>query len=1079
MEGTELVTCHHMSDVRAHEQASPRTLAAPLPLDEKGHGTGKKEENTTMTQGGADPALSAPAEQTSTPEPHRTLIFRPAASPEYGAATQYDFSLNDDTDSIAAELEEFYSYVEAPLLLENRTSWEEWCASHGAAPAWTSQPPAIRRKMLQHLLSQLDLRDAEARICASRALLYHLQGTFGEVQSVEEQLDWICENARMVLSIGGVDEIYAACKRACSKHDWATRLPDYVDERGNASSATEAAVLTPEAKAELIEEINVELSVHFAQLYAILETQRGDLLRDSLMVLEPPLPVFALEVTATLREKSIRGFPVKKLVLVLWKSILGTLGGFDDVTRCKHAARMAEGLADADKAALRVASHPEDLHHLLSEMSAKYPTLAHPRLTEEGRQAEMVSTATSVLANAPYEANNKAPGTTPSLLPDSLGTDVGVSGAVLSHVPQQTGPRPGKQKYQTDQSRPFVFPYSDSAHEGAAPYSIHEALSLYQQHMYIPTALWQQWCVREDYLRRGSESSPGVAHITSLMDNMTSSALPLSDAERLKWVDQIYRATLPSLQSAIIVLLKLALATMTSGHTNSAYSRAVAEGTPYEDAPEPTLEDIDVSRHREILNKAISAILLLLLKWFRASHAMKFEYIAQIMLDSNILLLVLKMFGLQEIAHVVRWSSNVPEFSLFGYSRRLAESGDVAPQDVLNNASLRLGDVWGGRNPNEYSWRNMFSFTNLTRILQRLTKGKVHRILLLVQYKSIAILKRSLKVPHDGLHRYVLKLIKSQVPFCGRKWRQSNMRIITLIYLHCRPGLRDDWLVGGDMDAEIEASLPEEQSLRQLVRHYNLSTYPPRGFPPDAEMDESSASTYPYYTVRHSDTEKPVAPPSDNAAVFERDAFPLGNRSKQAAPGRYILDDSVEGYLDTYEEELNELFANPTPLDVTGEPGELHDWSTRVNLLIGASDPPTDDSASEISSIASSADAAPREGPSIPCTPPPDINQNNWEHMSPREMHFLSTGTIDEPSGSLRRSLSTEWGHASRFTSRVNSSPRQRPALHWNTEDLIEDALSVDDQENAAQESLLGVPSEPLPSPKPGGIDEVEHIFGA
>lgn len=94
-------------------------------------------------------------------------------------------------------------------------------------------------------------------------------------------------------------------------------------------------------------------------------------------------------------------------------------------------------------------------------------------------------------------------------------------------------------------------------------------------------------------------------------------------------------------------------------------------------------------------------------------------------------------------------------------------------------------------------------------------------------------------------------------------------------------------------------------------------------------------------------------------------------------------------------------------------------------------------------------------------------------------MHFLSTGTIDEPSGSLRRSLSTEWGHASRFTSRVNSSPRQRPALHWNTEDLIEDALSVDDQENAAQESLLGVPSEPLPSPKPGGIDEVEHIFGA
>lgn len=36
--------------------------------------------------------------------------------------------------------------------------------------------------------------------------------------------------------------------------------------------------------------------------------------------------------------------------------------------------------------------------------------------------------------------------------------------------------------------------------------------------------------------------------------------------------------------------------------------------------PPPTLDDIDVTRHREITSKAVSAILLLTLKWFKVSR---------------------------------------------------------------------------------------------------------------------------------------------------------------------------------------------------------------------------------------------------------------------------------------------------------------------------------------------------------------------------------------------------------------------------------------------------------------------------
>jgi hypothetical protein len=126
----------------------------------------------------------------------------------------------------------------------------------------------------------------------------------------------------------------------------------------------------------------------------------------------------------------------------------------------------------------------------------------------------------------------------------------------------------------------------------------------------------------------------------------------------------------------------------------------------------------------------------------------------------------------------------------------------------------------------DFSWRNFFSLINYLRIMQKICKNKAHRNLLLVQYKSSTILRKSLKVPQPELRLYTLKLFKSQVPYCGRKWRQGNMRVITAVYLHCRPELRDEWLAGSDVDAEVDSSLPLEQALRSLTHWINLRRYP-------------------------------------------------------------------------------------------------------------------------------------------------------------------------------------------------------------------------------------------------------------
>lgn len=52
------------------------------------------------------------------------------------------------------------------------------------------------------------------------------------------------------------------------------------------------------------------------------------------------------------------------------------------------------------------------------------------------------------------------------------------------------------------------------------------------------------------------------------------------------------------------------------------------------------------------------------------------------------------------------------------------------------------------------------------------------------------------------------------------------MRVITAVYLHVRPELREEWLTGGDVDGEVDESLGVEQAGRALVHWGHLRRYP-------------------------------------------------------------------------------------------------------------------------------------------------------------------------------------------------------------------------------------------------------------
>ncbi|GAA6059340.1 hypothetical protein JCM10212_003238 [Sporobolomyces blumeae] len=1066
----------------------PQPPAQPTPPPQQQQ---QQQQQQSLFKGQQQPQQQHPPPQPPQsnlpPRPKQTIYTFPSPPP--------------DTADLLTELEEFYSYVEVPQVLEHKAEWDKWWTGENE---FTKSPQALQLSTIQQLLSTLTDPHSTppARSTASRHLLHIAHGTFSATVSTgpEHHLHLVLQNCRLLRQAGALDSVWAGIKRACQEWEGVSAMPfsagefhhaggedehdghghgggggegGYGHANGGAGAGGHAAMMMTEEEEERererqdrLDEINAELATLLAVVYFMVECFRGEEeWGQELMALDPPMPIHLFNLVAGLREKNAKGYPVKKLLLLLWKSMLCTIGGMKDVERVKVLVREIEGLPKDDPSR-RPEYRPwtkSTIPSLLSfrnETLAKYPTYTPPppsQLLPLPPQLSALSTDQSTLdrvsaaaapqpvkptfsyhinanhdpsspsnqmplppppgapAPASWQPPTPAPSPPPSPAPQlnqlpHLNGQNGVvggqpNGAGGGLVPQP--PKPKKQQYQTDQSRPFPLPFAPSnyAKGRAVPRSIEEASDLFRSHLRISSEIWQGWKVREEFrseemgwgkaelaekgvreaianeeerrkvrderansvaggTNRGLGSSKGIGVLRRRMEELAvargesddvegrdrsedavedaedgdedEEADPMdpltvlravsrdikkkiddlgddedkkkaelkqrrADLKRLERVELLYRHTLVNLQSAVIVLLKLLLATVTANQNlpNAANTGGMEGAT--EPPPDLTLEDCDILRHREITSKAVSAILILTLKWFKTSHVMKFHYFSQLLVDSNCLLLILKMFGLQEVSTLVRVRHDRPEHNFFKFCHDSMNPGEGSPrpEDLLlsrpppgstrsispdaassppsassfgasSHPSRSAGSEDDVELISDYSWRNFFSTINFVHVLQKLTKRKTHRVLLMVQYKSSAILKRILKVSHPTLQLYVLKVIKSQVPYCGRKWRQSNMKVITAIYLHVRPDLRDEWLSGVDVDADVEESLPHEQALRSLVRFFNTKHY--GRFAPSLHRRSSSHQSHPNGDFHNGHSAPPIgsAPLSPSLA---HDAF--------------------------------------------------------------------------------------------------------------------------------------------------------------------------------------------------------------
>ncbi|GHJ87632.1 hypothetical protein NliqN6_4034 [Naganishia liquefaciens] len=831
---------------------------------------------------------------------------------------QFDFHYEDSSD-ILSELSEFFPYAEMSHLLDNL---HEFQIDVGQDAKWTEEDLAARRNYVQMQVEWLEHRDLEERMKAARRLTYLIQGNFAECAGPEYQLHWIIENARLVRAADGLSSALVALKDACVRHDTVSRAISTHEQNIQAQRQAEEQqagqptlsmppLAVPEDLHRAIEDLNAEIGVYLGIIYFVIEVFRNDeTFGDELMAMEEPLPVYLLGLVASLRDKPHKGFPVKKLLLVVWKTVLACFGGLKDIRKAVALQRDLAGLPPIKRDFTKVS--PAGMTTFHKEITVKYPTFEVPAAVKKsGLNPEKLAEAMSPIPVRSHYHTSIEDGLPSTFVSrSSLQNKMGPGGQPgqqgTGSLPQPGTPapsppptpqmKPKKLQYQTDQTRPFVFPFSRSELSDPSrmvPFAIDEAEKLYNRHIHVSLGLYQLQKIREEYIREESGlGSSGLIGFTKLAfddecdeeddqawqeyqtmdwryeekemlaqsqgDNVALKAAQQArlSLKRLYRVERVYKAILPCSQSIVVVLLKLLLATVTGNPTANANANqhpgSPGAEVPAEvvETPPQTLEEVDVARHREITSKAVSAILLLLLKWFKASHIIKFQHLATLLIDSNCLLLILKMFGFQDLLNTVQTRNEWEDHDFFRYcylnfsperhSRHHVDLFDHKPKPN----SIRVGaDGEEIEIIHEYSWRNFFYSINFIRVVHQLTKRRPARISLLVQYKSSQILKRLLRVTHPMLQLQVLKVLKSQVPFCGRKWRQSNMKTITAIYLNCKPELRDEWLAAIDIDTEVEESNAAENALRTLIKFYHSKHYAiPHAGPDHHRRSDSLAS---------------------------------------------------------------------------------------------------------------------------------------------------------------------------------------------------------------------------------------------
>ncbi|CAF4639227.1 unnamed protein product, partial [Rotaria sp. Silwood1] len=512
--------------------------------------------------------------------------------------------------------------------------------------------------------------------------------------------------------------------------------------------------------------------------------------------------------------------PIRKLLLLLWKILLFTLGGVDDAFEQKNIARREHNLESiAENPAKVIARMPP-----ISPPLAGAECLEIQGQTEGGssarrakrqsftKQSALDADAVSDDGSTSGTNNTSTDDDTTTIIPSTTTSSLSSSESMTSLASDTSSVDPAstllmkelpwvpkvRQKdleaFLEHTRKKFVgFTIKDDLTTLIGlPKPIHESIKILKQHLYIPLS--------EVQIKIEDE-------VVKYPLSKQETNIPDTAAERL------YLATLSQIPQFLIALLKLLLTSTPTAKPKTESINILCDVIP-EEMPCSMVQTMklgfDINRHKEMIVKSVSAILLLLLKHLKVNHIYQFEYVCQNLVFSNCITVILKFFNHNILSHI-QAKNTIPPLDF--------------PTCVIGPQPELTADLFDIPETENYCWRNMFSSINLLRILNKLTKGKHARTMVLVAVKSAPILRKTLRVKQAMMQLYALKLLKLQTRYLGRQWRKSNMMAISAIYQRVRHRLNDDWAYGNEQETQTWDFQTEERALRNKIDTFNQRRY--------------------------------------------------------------------------------------------------------------------------------------------------------------------------------------------------------------------------------------------------------------
>ncbi|XP_028305028.1 striatin-interacting protein 2 isoform X3 [Gouania willdenowi] len=671
-----------------------------------------------------------------------------------------------DTDMLTAELSELYSYTEEPEFSLNRDYFDEDFRSHAKGRRWIQLTVEEQKAHVMRLLDALEVTDRDKRLKVARAILYLAQGVFDECDTEVDVLHWSRHNVFLLYDMG----IFTALLELLSME---------IDNNQACSSAVRKPAISLADSTELrvllsimylmVETIRVQTEDERPEWIAAREAFKNEL--GSPLYNGEPFALLLFTMVTKFCSMNAPHFPMKKVLLLLWKTILSA---FVDSLEGDSPFPKKQPLVKQDSLDTYNERDPFKNDDARDEEE-------DPEDADSGIEGEVDPLDRDVIIQPPPPPPPLRPPTERVNFPKGLPWAPKVREKDIEHF------------LETSRNKFIGFTLgSDTETLVGLPRPIHESVKTLKQHKYVSIA--------EVQIKREEE--------------LQQCPLTLGEEEvEETQAEMLYLGMLPNLSQYVIALLKLLLAAAPTSKAKTDSINILADVLP-EEMPITVLQSmklgIDVNRHKEIIVKAISALLLLLLKHFKLNHIYQFEIISQHLVFANCIPLILKFFN----QNIMSYISAKNSICVLDFPHCV-----VHEMPELTAESLEAGDS------SQFCWRNLFSCINLLRILNKLTKWKHSRTMMLVVFKSAPILKRALKVKQAMMQLYVLKLLKIQTKYLGRQWRKSNMKTMSAIYQKVRHRLNDDWAYGNDIDARPWDFQAEECALRESIEKFNSRRY--------------------------------------------------------------------------------------------------------------------------------------------------------------------------------------------------------------------------------------------------------------